>query len=165
MNTLSITRSRSLISVLALSLALSTALMTRSLTAEEPEVTPVPVESLRGPVPVGEEKEAPDMKKYPKEQERMDLQFVGQPPLIPHSIRGYEITANNNDCMRCHAWENAVSAKAPRVGISHFRDRDGRVLSDLSPNRYFCNACHVPQVNAKPLVPNQFEPVKSLKQP
>ncbi|KEQ16192.1 nitrate reductase [Endozoicomonas numazuensis] len=126
---------------------------------------PEEVESLRGAAPVGEVPAAPDLKKYPKEQVPMDLQFVGQPPLIPHSIRGYQITANSNKCLTCHAWENAASTGAPRIGISHFRDRDGKVLADVSPSRYFCTQCHVPQANAKPLVPNTYQPVESLKKP
>ncbi|MRI34778.1 hypothetical protein EOPP23_17490 [Endozoicomonas sp. OPT23] len=124
-----------------------------------------PVESLRGPAPLSEEKKAPALKKFPKERELLDLNYVGQPPLIPHSIRGYKITANDNRCLHCHSWDNAISSGATRIGISHFRDRDGRVLADVSPSRYFCTQCHVPQINAKPLVPNTFEPVESLKTP
>ncbi|WP_062269755.1 nitrate reductase cytochrome c-type subunit [Endozoicomonas arenosclerae] len=126
---------------------------------------PEDVESLRGSEPVGEVPAAPELKKYPKERVPMDLQYVGQPPLIPHSIRGYEITANSNKCLTCHALENAKSARAPGIGISHYRGRDGKILADVSPSRYFCTQCHVPQANAKPLVPNTYEPVESLKKP
>ncbi|MGI9282488.1 MAG: nitrate reductase cytochrome c-type subunit [Endozoicomonas sp.] len=129
------------------------------------QASPEEVESLRGPAPVSEVPTAPDLKKYPKERLPMDLQFVGQPPLIPHSIRGYQITANSNKCLTCHAWENASSAGATRIGISHYRDRNGKVLADVSPSRYFCTQCHVPQANAKPLVPNTYQPVESLKKP
>ena len=133
--------------------------------ADNPPAPPEETESLRGDKPVDEVPPAPDLKKYPKERELIDLQFVGQPPLIPHSIRGYEITANSNKCLTCHSLENAVSAKAPRIGISHYRNREGKVLADVSPSRYFCTQCHVPQVNAKPLIPNTYEPVESLKKP
>ena len=129
------------------------------------ENTDEPVQSLRGLTPLSEEKKAPPLKKFPKDSESFDLNYVGQPPPIPHSIRGYRITANDNRCLHCHSWDNAASSGATKIGISHFRDRDGRVLADVSPSRYFCTQCHVPQANAKPLVPNDFEPVESLKTP
>ena len=36
------------------------------------------------------------------------------------------------------------------------RDRDGQILADVTPRRYFCTACHVQQTDARPLVPNTF---------
>ncbi|WP_175463882.1 nitrate reductase cytochrome c-type subunit, partial [Vibrio cholerae] len=33
----------------------------------------------------------------------------------------------------------------------------------VSPRRYFCLQCHVPQADAKPLVENDFERVDSLR--
>jgi cytochrome c-type protein NapB len=36
-------------------------------------------------------------------------------------------------------------------------------LGDISPRRYFCMQCHVPQTDAKPLVDNVFTPVESLR--
>ncbi len=41
----------------------------------------------------------------PKEQERMALNYVNQPPMIPHSVEGYQIT-NTNRCLQCHGVEN-----------------------------------------------------------
>jgi cytochrome c-type protein NapB len=38
------------------------------------------------------------------------------------------------------------------VSVSHYMDRDGNFLAEISPRRYFCEQCHVPQVDAKPLV-------------
>ena len=40
------------------------------------------------------------------------------------------------------------------ISVTHFMDRDGQVLADVTPRRYFCTACHVPQTDAQPLVPN-----------
>ncbi|EEZ41609.1 putative periplasmic nitrate reductase,cytochrome c-type protein [Photobacterium damselae subsp. damselae CIP 102761] len=37
-------------------------------------------------------------------------------------------------------------------------------MSDVSPSRYFCQQCHVPQVDAKPLVGNQFKRVEALQE-
>ncbi|MEF1340261.1 nitrate reductase cytochrome c-type subunit, partial [Vibrio rotiferianus] len=41
--------------------------------------------------------------------------------------------------------------------------REDAVLADMSPRRYFCLQCHVPQANAKPLVENKFKSVDALK--
>ena len=45
---------------------------------------------------------------------------------------------------------------APMISVTHFMDRDGQVLADVGPRRYFCNACHVSQTDAQPLVRNTF---------
>ena len=124
---------------------------------------PVKVHSLRGPTPIPEDPTPPSLAKFPKERIRPALQYIGQPPLIPHSIRGYEINLNGNKCLMCHSWENAVKMKATRISPTHFIDRNGNVLADVAPGRYICNNCHVPQANAKPLIQNIFEPVESLK--
>jgi nitrate reductase (cytochrome), electron transfer subunit len=42
------------------------------------------------------------------------------------------------------------------ISVTHFMDRDGQVLADVTPRRYFCTACHVQQTDARPLVPNSF---------
>ena len=41
-------------------------------------------------------------------------------------------------------------------------DRDGQMLADVSPRRYFCTACHVPQADAQPLVDNTFKDMSEL---
>ncbi|SUC28051.1 Diheme cytochrome c NapB precursor [Providencia rustigianii] len=41
----------------------------------------------------------------PKEQEKMALNYVNQPPMIPHSVEGYQITTNTNRCLQCHGVE------------------------------------------------------------
>ncbi|HMX16217.1 MAG TPA: nitrate reductase cytochrome c-type subunit [Rhodocyclaceae bacterium] len=77
--------------------------------------------------------------------------FDGQPPVIPHAMPNFdEISLEENQCMGCHSPEKAKEKNAPRVGESHLV---GKVLSMA---RYQCNTCHVPQVDAKPLVDNQF---------
>ena len=43
------------------------------------------------------------------------------------------------------------------VSDTHYKDRDGKVLAEVSPRRYFCSQCHVIQVEVKPLVDNTFE--------
>ncbi len=89
--------------------------------------------------------------------------FVQQPPLVPHKVEGYEVSLNFNKCLECHAWDTAARHRAPRISITHFRDREGTELANISPSRYFCNQCHVPQVDAKPLVENEFTPVQGRR--
>ncbi len=89
--------------------------------------------------------------------------FVQQPPLIPHTVAGYTITANFNKCMDCHAWSRARETGATKVSLTHFRDRDGKELTNVSPRRYFCMQCHVPQTDTKPLVGNTFRPAQGLR--
>ena len=36
-------------------------------------------------------------------------------------------------------------------------------MSSVSPNRYFCNQCHVSQTDAKPLIGNTFKPGAGLR--
>lgn len=89
--------------------------------------------------------------------------FVQQPPLIPHTIRGYTVTMNFNKCMDCHAWSRARETGATKVSLTHFRDREGQELPNISPRRYFCLQCHVSQTDARPLVENTFQPAQGLK--
>ena len=83
--------------------------------------------------------------------------YPEQPPVIPHSIDGYQLTLNTNRCMDCHRREFTEGSGAPMISITHFQDRDGQVLSDVTPRRYFCTACHVQQTDVQPLVPNRFQ--------
>ena len=82
--------------------------------------------------------------------------YPEQPPIIPHAISGYQLTLNTNRCLECHRREFTASSGAPMISITHFMDRDYQVLSDVAPRRYFCLQCHVPQTDARPLVPNDF---------
>lgn len=82
--------------------------------------------------------------------------YPEQPPVIPHSIDGYQLTLNTNRCMDCHKREFTEGSGAPMISVTHFQDRDGQVLSDVTPRRYFCTACHVQQTDVPPVVPNLF---------
>ena len=86
-----------------------------------------------------------------------------QPPLIPHTTAGYQITKNFNKCMDCHAWQKTKDSGATKVSVTHFRTRDGQELDNISPRRYFCTQCHVPQTDAKPLVENTFKRARGLQ--
>jgi cytochrome c-type protein NapB len=103
-----------------------------------------------------------DIYKWEGDRAPIPRDFVQQPPLVPHSIKGYQITKNFNKCLDCHAWSQAPKSGATKVSITHFKDREGKELSNISPARYFCTQCHVPQTDADPLVKNTFKPVEGL---
>lgn len=85
-----------------------------------------------------------------------------QPPVIPHQIDNYQIDLNANKCLSCHARDQVEESQATMISVTHFMDRDGNFLADVSPRRYFCTQCHVTQVERKELLNNQFKDVKSL---
>jgi cytochrome c-type protein NapB len=120
----------------------------------------VKLQSLRGDTPIDKTPE-PDMLKL--EGERLiPRSSKMEPPLIPHSIRGYQITKNFNKCMDCHAWSKVKESGATKVSATHFKDASGRDLANISPRRYVCTTCHVTQTDAPPLVGNTFRPSAEL---
>jgi len=82
--------------------------------------------------------------------------YPEQPPTIPHKIRSYQVDKNVNKCLTCHSRRATAKSQAPMVSVTHFMDRDGQVRASISPRRYFCNQCHVPQHDINPLVGNTF---------
>ena len=118
--------------------------------------------SERGDVPI-ESTSKVDMFKLEKDRDPIPREYVQQPPLIPHTIKGYNITQNFNKCLDCHAWTRYKETGATKVSLTHFKDRDGKELTSISPRRYFCMQCHVPQYDAKPLVENTFKPAAGVK--
>ena len=64
------------------------------------------LDSLRGSAQLEDTRPADDFKDFPKDQIVADS-YVYQPPLIPHSIRNYEVSLNANKCLACHSWKNA----------------------------------------------------------
>lgn len=82
--------------------------------------------------------------------------YPEQPPVIPHSIEGYQLSVNTNRCLSCHSRQFTQGSGAPMISVTHFMNREGQMLADVSPRRYFCTACHVPQADVAPLVENTF---------
>lgn len=121
-----------------------------------------PVQSLRGRDVSAQELD-PGNYAVEKDHAPTPRDYVQQPPLIPHKIDGYAITTNFNKCMDCHSWTRYKEAGATKVSLTHFKDRDGKELSNISPRRYFCNQCHVVQTDAKPLVDNTFKKAQGLR--
>lgn len=120
------------------------------------------VASLRGMSEIETTRPADEFKRYPRDH-HLDSSYVYQPPLVPHTIRNYEVSLNANKCLSCHSWKNAKEMGATKISVTHYVNREDQVLSDVSPRRYFCLQCHVPQADAKPLVDNRFQSVDSLR--
>lgn len=85
-----------------------------------------------------------------------------QPPTIPHKIENYQIDLKVNTCLSCHSRTQIADSQAPMISVTHFMDRDGNFLADVSPRRYFCKQCHVTQVERKNLIKNNFKDVIEL---
>ncbi len=126
------------------------------------EPAPVRVQALRNGTPVQQDT-APSNPRQERDRAPHDRDFMQQPPLIPHTVAGYAITKNFNKCMDCHAWSKTRESGATKVSVTHFRTREGTELDNISPRRYFCTQCHVPQTDAKPLVENTFQRARGMQ--
>jgi cytochrome c-type protein NapB len=120
------------------------------------------VQSLRGVQDIDAESNPAVIQHWQDEKEPIARDYVQQPPLVPHSTDGYRVNLKFNKCLTCHSWANYKKANATKISQTHFEDREGDVLANVSARRYFCSQCHVPQVDAKPLVENEFQPVQAI---
>ena len=118
--------------------------------------------ALRGATPLNQEGPPPAMTPEQNSSIREPRNYPEQPPVIPHSTEGYEISTNANKCLSCHARTRVHESQAPMVSITHFADRDGQFLASISPRRYFCTQCHVPQDEVKPLVDNAYQDFEAI---
>jgi cytochrome c-type protein NapB len=109
--------------------------------------------------------ESPPLARPVVDDVRKMRNYPEQPPVIPHSIDGYQLTLKTNRCLDCHRRQYTEGSGAPMISITHFMDRDGQVLADVTPRRYFCNVCHVQQTDVRPLVPNTFQDMLLVGKP
>ncbi len=114
------------------------------------------VESLRGSSELKANANKVVKHKVEVTQGGVKRNYEKQPPVIPHATEKYRISIKNNGCMKCHSEKAYKKEKSPKVGDSHYIDRDGKVLKHLSSRRYFCTQCHVTQVKADELVENTY---------
>lgn len=121
------------------------------------------VQSLRGPTALDDRSTGVVINQVQHDQIPIERDYVQQPPLIPHKIEGYSVNLKFNKCMSCHSWKNYRKAKATKISQTHFEDREENVLANISARRYFCTQCHVPQMDAQPLVENEFKPVQAIR--
>lgn len=116
-----------------------------------------PIVSMRG-TDVAAPDKAPATLAYkgarPGTQPTIARTFADQPPVIPHAMDNFdEVNKEENQCIDCHGPANAAKKNAPKLGDSHFADAS---KTQYSAARYNCTQCHVPQVDAPPLVENRF---------
>lgn len=140
----------------------STGKVLKTAAPAQPSAAPVKLEGLRGGAPVTQDLPAAGFKQE-RDHGVAERDFVQMPPLVPHTITGYQVTKNFNKCMDCHAWQKTKESGATKISVTHFRTRDGQELDSVSPRRYFCTQCHVPQSDAKPLVENTYQRARGLQ--
>lgn len=112
------------------------------------------LDSLRG---AALDEAAPLDETFHPDEKRFARNYRQQPPLIPHSIDQYQIDLKANRCLSCHDWTVAGERRAPTLSMTHYLDRDGNQLDTVAGTRWFCNQCHVPQLDAPELVQNTFQ--------
>ena len=114
------------------------------------------VDSMRGATPILEATQPPRLSNSVNDDNRMPRNYAQQPPVIPHRVDGYQIDKNFNKCLDCHARGKTEVSLAVPVSSTHYVNREGKVLAQVSTRRYFCMQCHVAQEPARPLVGNSF---------
>jgi cytochrome c-type protein NapB len=120
------------------------------------------IATMRNGTPIDEEAKPAAIPQVIDSDIRTGRSYPMQPPLIPHDTRGYEVNLQVNKCMSCHARKRTEESQAPMISVTHYMDRDGNFLAEVSPRRYFCNQCHVNQSAARPLVVNEFRDMDEL---
>lgn len=113
--------------------------------------TPIDEQSTPKPIPQVVDGDVKTQRNYPM-----------QPPLIPHDTRGYEINLQVNKCMSCHARRRTEESQAPMISVTHYMNRDGNFLAEVSPRRYFCIQCHVTQTVTRDVLENDFKDMDEL---
>ena len=124
--------------------------------AQQNPSSPGLVHAIRGAVPLTAESTPPPLPKNVNDDQRKTRNYPMQPPLIPHQIDNYQVDLRFNKCMDCHGRARVQESGAPMVSVTHFQDRDGNMLGEISPRRYFCTGCHVAQTDARVPVKNTF---------
>lgn len=119
------------------------------------------IATLRGG-PLDEEAQPPLMPRVEEAELKRVRSYPMQPPTIPHRIRDYRVDLNSNKCLSCHSRKQTGQSQAIMVSVTHYMDREGNFLADVSPRRYFCEQCHVVQTNARPLLGNSFMDIDQL---
>lgn len=121
------------------------------------------VATLRQGVPLDVENDEPALLQNASNKDvKRARSYPMQPPTVPHKIDNYQVDLKANKCLSCHARDQVEDSQAPMISVTHFMDRDGNFLADVSPRRYFCTQCHVTQIERKPLLTNEFTDVKEL---
>jgi cytochrome c-type protein NapB len=148
--------------ILALLLLAAAGVLAQTTQVGSTRGTAVHTDSMRGPTALADEPKPPALGNSENKDLRRERAYSMQPPTIPHKIDNYQVDKNVNMCLNCHTRSRAALTQAVAVSVSHYMDRDGNFLAEISPRRYFCEQCHVAQVDAKPLVENRFVDVDEI---
>lgn len=112
---------------------------------------------LRGTTGILELGQAPPLERQAITPKPTPRDYPQQPPRIPHNVQGLLIQTRVNMCLACHARLTESRSNAAKLPDSHFLDRAGDKPSDtVAPRRWFCNQCHVPQVDTPPMVNSTY---------
>ncbi|MEJ2043270.1 MAG: nitrate reductase cytochrome c-type subunit [Reinekea sp.] len=114
------------------------------------------IATLRGDTDLTDSADAPRIQKEVNDDQRTDRDYPMAAPSIPHKIEGYQIDLSANKCLSCHNRQRVEESQATMISVTHFMNRDGNFLADVSPNRYFCTQCHSSQQDVKLLIDNEF---------
>jgi cytochrome c-type protein NapB len=117
---------------------------------------------FRPPVAYTDTPQPPQIAPEVTDDRRVRRNYPEQPPVIPHSIRDYEVNLNSNRCLTCHSRAFNAEVGAPMISITHYIDRQGQVLATVAPRRFVCTTCHVAQTTAEPPVANRFVDIDTL---
>jgi nitrate reductase (cytochrome), electron transfer subunit len=120
--------------------------------------------TLRQGTPLDQQATPPPIPSVVNSDIRQVRNWPEQPPVIPHQIDNYQIDLNVNKCLTCHSRTAVEVSQAPMVSITHFQNREGQALAAVTPRRFFCTQCHVPQTDVQPVVGNTFEDVDTVIQ-
>jgi nitrate reductase cytochrome c-type subunit len=101
---------------------------------------------LRGNTPLQDVGPAPRLLPQANTDIREVRSYPEQPPIIPHMIEAYQLDANVNQCLSCHARSRTGESQAPMVSITHFMDRDGQFLASVSPRRFSVSSVMCPSI-------------------
>lgn len=122
-----------------------------------PAIAATPVQPLRGNIGIMELGDAPPPERQAITPKPASRDYPQQPPRIPHNVQGLLIQTRVNMCLACHARQTESRSNAAKLPDSHFLTRTGDKSSDtVAPRRWFCNQCHVPQVDTPPLVSTTY---------
>jgi cytochrome c-type protein NapB len=118
---------------------------------------------MRPAVPFDQEPKTAPLVNAENDDKKRVRSYAMQPPTIPHKTENYQVDRFANRCMTCHARTRAPETQATPISITHYQDRDGNFLADVSPRRYFCEQCHVVQMDgAAPAVKSRFRDVETM---
>ena len=115
------------------------------------------LDPTRGQVPITGSTKPPLLGNAVNDDVRRPRNYDKQPPIVPHRVDGYQVDKNFNKCLDCHARARTDFSQAVPVSETHYMDRNGKVLPQISTRRYFCSQCHLAQEPVPVLVGNSFE--------